>query len=156
GVHGPLPPGGGRPLQPTVRRRTHAHRPFHPCLFHRRPRPGRPRVRPHHRRDGARPRRRGAPATAPRATGRLTMTQPAPACRLCPVLWPVPAPRPETRGAGTGRFQRGPTMPAHAATIPPRIVDFATRYMRELMPRIRAAEREPGAEPCPELAFLAM
>jgi hypothetical protein len=47
-------------------------------------------------------------------------------------------------------------MPAHPVSIPPHIVDFATRYMRVLMPRIRAAERERGAEPCPELAFLAM
>ena len=47
-------------------------------------------------------------------------------------------------------------MPAQPATIPQHVIDFATRFMRELMPRIRAAEREPGAEPCPELAFLAM
>jgi hypothetical protein len=46
-------------------------------------------------------------------------------------------------------------MPAHPITIPPHIVHFATYYMRELMPRIRAAEREPGAEPCPELALMA-
>jgi hypothetical protein len=47
-------------------------------------------------------------------------------------------------------------MPAHPVPIPPHIVRFATRFMGLLMPRIRAAERAPGAEPCPELAFLAM
>jgi hypothetical protein len=47
-------------------------------------------------------------------------------------------------------------MPAEPVPIPAHIVDFATRVMRQLMPRIRAAELEPGAEPCPEMAFLAM
>ena len=47
-------------------------------------------------------------------------------------------------------------MQADPVPIPPHLVRFATRYMRKLMPRIRAAEGEPGAEPCPELAFLAM
>jgi hypothetical protein len=47
-------------------------------------------------------------------------------------------------------------MPADPVTIPQYVVAFATHYMRLLLPRIRAAEREPGAEPCPELALLAM
>ena len=67
-----------------------------------------------------------------------------------------PAPRPETRGAGAWPVSERTPIPDQPATIPPHVVEFATRYMRQLMPRIRAAEREPGAEPCPELAFLAM
>src|SRR5262245_37668197 len=47
-------------------------------------------------------------------------------------------------------------MPAQPPTIPQHVIDFATCYMRLLMPSIRAAEQVPGAEPCPELACLAM